>query len=191
MAAMHMIAVWCAVLANCWRHEYSSPPVWEGGLCLERDWASWKQTRRTWRAWYSGGKWCIMCMYETTFVQVSSRLHWLLQSVFLYVCKHIKAYMSQSHFVPVMVHVLVHWFSHICMSLWKSAFAHTLSVQTYICVCEFVCVWDNTIVCFPFSIWKRFPPPHFIKIPPRNLYSCTCTHKVLVPFTRCWCECPQ
>lgn len=27
MAAMHMRVAWCAVLANCWKHEYSSPPV--------------------------------------------------------------------------------------------------------------------------------------------------------------------
>ena len=41
MAAMHMISVWCAALANCWKHEYSSL-VWEGGLRWERVWSAWK-----------------------------------------------------------------------------------------------------------------------------------------------------
>lgn len=91
---------------------------------------------------------------------------WVLQCVcmFMYVLAH-KSILCLNHILSNL-----HLFVGICI------YAQSWHSHIYLCVAVCLCVWANTIVSFPFSIWKRFPLPHFTKtlIPPRNPYSCMC-----------------
>ena len=139
----------------------------------------------------------VLCVLYTTFVQVSRMLHWLLQFVCARVWAHKSIHGSVSFcssngwYVCVFIQPHLHVFVGICIC------KNTQHSNIYLCVC--VCVHGLTPLSdFLFSLWKRFPPPHFTTthIPLRNLYSWTCMRtrsvcSMLVPFTSCWFESQQ